>query len=700
MRKEREWQAAEANPGMRRLRGDYDPNAGVNGAGERGDGNAERDHQGLIITDSSGAPRQLLMISRNAPPSGLLNRGSGGGRLAMSSGLFGSGGRRHLGGLLGAGAGTGGENDPWATFWASMLASIIVSTDEELAQSLITMFGSDGPPEPPPPETLTADQFDTLEEVEYAASPDAVHATPLGKGGRPRVSEPDSCPICMCDYTDGMPLTRLPCSANHVFHEDCLRTWLLNKSTNCPMCRCDCRPKAAPEPARVEDPESLTADIDTAFNAVVEAADRARDPLTEPVPIRTNHNPRGRGLLRSSELASSLDARPSSVSRLRRQVTVGRYAEHFLGDVEDGDDGENQDAPTTPSRPAASVPASPASAAPSSPTSAPTSPAQTSDSELPADIVEMEDRMAAARSRRAQGAAREAVARRAESNMAAAQEALRARRQAARERGGQAEGAAPDSEREMSDWYRNHRTASRTRAGEVAALMDAEAPAAARWSATSTPVPAVVHVESQTSTLPTLSGPGVSAAPGTRAERPPIPPRQLESLLNSRPGSSNGSTLGVPGEPADLSSATDAMSSTVTGRRSSMSLTQRWLSRGRTVGGRSEAATAQIESAVSQLPDARIQATAARRSSAASSRRSAAALNESMRAAAAAENPARRTRPVSRGEAVSSAETSSASAASSATTRTTGPRGAGRMRRLMREARDLEGGGARGGSGS
>ena len=583
-----------------------------------------------------------------------------------------------------------------------MLASIIVSTDEELAQSLITMFGSDGPPEPPPPETLTADQFDTLEEVEYATNSDAVRAAPLGKGGRPRVFEPDSCPICMCDYTDGMSLTRLPCSANHVFHEDCLRTWLLNKSTNCPMCRCDCRPKAALEVERVEDPESLTADIDTAFNALVEAADRVRDPPTEPVPIRTNHNPRGRGLLRSSELASSSDVRPSSVSRLRRQVTVGRYAEHFLGNAEGSDDEENQDAPTTPSRPTTtSVPASPTSPARSSPTSAPTSPAQAAgDSELPADIVAMEDRMAAARSRRAQGAAREAAARRAESNMAAAQEALRARRQAARELADQGTGGAPDSEREMSDWYRNHRTSSRTRAGEVAALMDAEAPAAARWSATSTPMPAVVHVESQTSTLPTLSGPGVSAATGADAQRPlPIPPRHLESLFDSRPGSNDGSTRGVPGEPADLLSAVGAMSSTASGPRS-MSLTQRWLARGRTIGGRSEAATAQIESAVSQLADARTQAAAARRSSAASSRRSAAALNESMRAAAAAETPARRTRPISRGGAVSSVETSSVSSASSATTRANGPRGAGRMRRLMREARDLENGGRRGGSSS
>ena len=654
-----------------RRRGDYDPNTGLNRLGadpnyERG----ARGHQGLLVTDSSGAP-QMLMISRNAPPGGLLDGGS---RLAMSSSML---GRRRLDGLLGGATSTGGENDPWATFWASMLASIIVSTDEELAQSLITMFGSDGPPEPPPPETLTAAQFDSLEQVEFVTSPAAARETPLGKGGRPRVAEPDSCPICMCEYADGMCLTRLPCSTNHVFHEDCLRTWLLNKSTNCPMCRCDCRPKVTAEPDE-EDLESLTADIDTAFNAVVEAADRVRDSMTEPVPVRANHNPRGRGLLRSSELESAAaDSRPGSVSRLRRQVTVGRYAEHFLGDIED------EEAP---------LPATPASATPSSPTSAPTSPAESaSDSELPEDIVEMEDRrlLAAARSRQAQGAARQAAADRAQSSMAAAQDALRARRQAGRELADVGGPGALDPEREMSDWYRNHRTSSLTRASEVAALIDAEAPAAARWSATSTPMPAVVHAESQTSTLPTLSRPGISVAsvPGERRALP-VPPRQLAALVDSR----------VLGEPADLSSAVDGMASSSAGRPASASLTQRWLARGRTVGGRSEVATAQIESAVSQLADARAQAAAARHSSAASSRRSAAALNESMRAAAAAEIPTRRTRSVSRGGA--SGASSSASVAPGAATRASASRGAGRMRRLMREARELENGGRRSGPGS
>ena len=76
-----------------------------------------------------------------------------------------------------------------------------------------------------------------------------------------------------------------------------------------------------------------------------------------------------------------------------------------------------------------------------------------------------------------------AAARRAESNMAAAQEALRARREAAREQAAASGGGAADQEREMSDWYRNHRPSSLTRASEVASLMDAEAPAAARWSA-------------------------------------------------------------------------------------------------------------------------------------------------------------------------------------------------------------------------
>lgn len=684
---------------MRRLRGDFDPSSE--------DGRSERNHQMVIVSDTSGAPRQLLMVSRDAPPGGLLN--SGAGRRAFNSGLLGTagigGGRRHLGGLLSAGAGGGGggggENDPWATFWASMLASIIVSTDEELAQSLITMFGSDSPPEPPPPATLTNEQFEELEKVEFATSADAVLATPLGKDGRPRVAEPDSCPICMCDYVDGQSLTRLPCSSNHVFHDRCLRTWLLEKSTNCPMCRCDCRPKPAAEPEQVEDTvESLSADIDTAFNAVVEAADRVRDASAEPVPVRTNHNPNGRGLLQSasSESTGEAAARPSTVNRLRRQVTVGRYAERYLNDDETATETD--------------VPASPASAAPSSPASVPSSPAQTAgDSvELPADIVAIEDRMSAARARRAEGAAREASARRAAAELQAAQTALRARREAARELAETVgDGSADRSDRsgtgrEMSDWYRNHRTSQMSSASAVAALGGAESAAAARWSATSVPTPAVVHAESQTATLPTLSSAGISAVTGTaqtqeeEEESPlPVPPtivpsRRLGPLLDSRAGlNASNASGGTAAEPANLSGAASTMASTATATATNSAqptLTQRWLARGRTIGGRSETATAQIESAVSQLANAREEAAVARRSSAASSRRSAAALNESMRAAAASEVP------TSRAARSSIGPRSSGRAASVGTARTGGARGAGRMRRLMREARDLESGGA------
>ncbi|ORX71805.1 hypothetical protein DL89DRAFT_217853, partial [Linderina pennispora] len=46
---------------------------------------------------------------------------------------------------------------------------------------------------------------------------------------------PETCVICLSDFKAGKILVTLPCS--HVFHKDCVRTWLTKKSETCPLCK-------------------------------------------------------------------------------------------------------------------------------------------------------------------------------------------------------------------------------------------------------------------------------------------------------------------------------------------------------------------------------------------------------------------------------------------------------------------------------
>ena len=120
--------------------------------------------------------------------------------------------------------------DPWASFWVSMLASIIQSTDEDLAESLVTMFGSETESAAPKLEVLTAEEFDGLKDVEFLGEGKSAAA----KTEYPLVSAKadegqNSCIICMCDYQDHMILKQAPCG--HFFHESCLRTWLMHRNT-------------------------------------------------------------------------------------------------------------------------------------------------------------------------------------------------------------------------------------------------------------------------------------------------------------------------------------------------------------------------------------------------------------------------------------------------------------------------------------
>ncbi|GAA5912754.1 RING-H2 finger protein [Sporobolomyces salmoneus] len=59
----------------------------------------------------------------------------------------------------------------------------------------------------------------------------------------PQVSVTDedqlSCPICVCEFTEGDSIRILPCDARHQFHVECIDPWLLGVSRLCPLCRLD-----------------------------------------------------------------------------------------------------------------------------------------------------------------------------------------------------------------------------------------------------------------------------------------------------------------------------------------------------------------------------------------------------------------------------------------------------------------------------
>ncbi len=48
----------------------------------------------------------------------------------------------------------------------------------------------------------------------------------------------EECVICMEQFRIAESFTRLPCDPRHVFHTDCISTWL-SRSDRCPMCKAE-----------------------------------------------------------------------------------------------------------------------------------------------------------------------------------------------------------------------------------------------------------------------------------------------------------------------------------------------------------------------------------------------------------------------------------------------------------------------------
>ncbi|CAG8432862.1 7350_t:CDS:2 [Diversispora eburnea] len=51
----------------------------------------------------------------------------------------------------------------------------------------------------------------------------------------------ETCAICLEDFDDGDEIRELPC--RHWYHVECIDPWLTTKSSSCPLCKNDCKPK-------------------------------------------------------------------------------------------------------------------------------------------------------------------------------------------------------------------------------------------------------------------------------------------------------------------------------------------------------------------------------------------------------------------------------------------------------------------------
>jgi len=73
-----------------------------------------------------------------------------------------------------------------------------------------------------------------IESNQGAAKPliDALPAVCFSHGS---LGDDVSCAVCLCDYTEGSVLRRLPCG--HHFHRCCADEWL-RRNKQCPLCRC------------------------------------------------------------------------------------------------------------------------------------------------------------------------------------------------------------------------------------------------------------------------------------------------------------------------------------------------------------------------------------------------------------------------------------------------------------------------------
>lgn len=77
-------------------------------------------------------------------------------------------------------------------------------------------------------------EYSAIEDKLKGASEELLGKLPNRKYNQ-NLNIPD-CAICMGDFSEGELITPLPCHKNHIFHQICIKQWLLRKS-ECPLCK-------------------------------------------------------------------------------------------------------------------------------------------------------------------------------------------------------------------------------------------------------------------------------------------------------------------------------------------------------------------------------------------------------------------------------------------------------------------------------
>ncbi|KAJ8628673.1 hypothetical protein MRB53_021996 [Persea americana] len=167
--------------------------------------------------------------------------------------------------------------------------------------------------------------IDSLPTFQYSA----VKGLKLG-------SESLECAVCLNEFEDDETLRLLP-KCSHVFHPDCIDSWLVSHTT-CPVCRSDLV-EADPDtgaagPAETPDPatEDETRDVVPLHQVAVDVCDDPnRDPQPDLIPIRSKSTRQPLRFPRSHTTGHSLVPPGENVDRFTL-----RLPEHVRKEIVDG----------------------------------------------------------------------------------------------------------------------------------------------------------------------------------------------------------------------------------------------------------------------------------------------------------------------------------------------------------------------------
>lgn len=84
------------------------------------------------------------------------------------------------------------------------------------------------------PQSPSRDEERTVAVEGTASSSSSSSTSTTPESGGARAPEPETCPICLEQFSDGQVVCVTPCASLHTFHETCIKHWLRVKA-ECPI---------------------------------------------------------------------------------------------------------------------------------------------------------------------------------------------------------------------------------------------------------------------------------------------------------------------------------------------------------------------------------------------------------------------------------------------------------------------------------